>query len=98
MPKLLFSSALLDKQVATSGFSGAAVTPSDSVDLLDGPCQALFITGAGNVNVNLAASPSGTNTAVLAVAANTIVRIACTRVLSTSTTATGVFALYTRAV
>ena len=71
------------------------VTPSDSVDLPPAPdggtCRALYITGAGNVSVNLL----GGGTAVLTgLAAGQILPVGVTRVLSTSTTATGIQALY----
>lgn len=70
------------------------VTPADGSDLPPGNSvgtKGLYITGAGNVNVNLA----GGGTAVLTgLTAGAIYRIAVTRVLSTSTTATGILALY----
>lgn len=71
------------------------VTPSDSTDLVAGPdggsCRGLYITGAGNVNVNLL----GGGTAVLTgLSAGQTVVVGVTRVLSTSTTATGISALY----
>lgn len=71
------------------------ITPSDSVDLALGPdggaCRALYITGAGNVNVQL----SGGGTAVLTgLSAGQYVVVGVTRVLATSTTATGISALY----
>ena len=77
-----------------------AVTPADGADLPSGliggvtgtrPTTALAVTGAGNVNVQL----FGGGTAVLTgLAAGQIIPIAVTRVLSTSTTATGIFAVY----
>lgn len=75
-------------------FDSYAVTPADGSDLpfvnsLIGT-KGLYVTGAGNVNVNLA----GGGTAVLTgLAAGQILPIAVTRVLSTSTTATGILAL-----
>lgn len=70
------------------------VTPADGTDLPAGNAlgtKALFITVGGNVNVNLA----GGGTAVLTtLVAGQILPIAVTRVLSTSTTATGIKALY----
>ena len=73
-------------------FQGLAVTPSDTVDLPGGTTRALQVTGSGgNVNVNL----DGGGTAVLtSLVAGQILEIAVTRVLSTSTTATGLVALY----
>lgn len=70
---------------------GYAVTTSDTVDLPNGATTALYVTGSGNVNVNLA----GGGTAVLtSLSAGQIIEVAVTRVLATSTTATGIFALY----
>jgi len=76
-------------------FASNPVTPSDSEDLPLGPngatCRALRVTGAGDINVNL----YGGGTAVLTtIGAGQVVLVACTRVLSTSTTATGIEALY----
>ena len=69
-----------------------AVTTSDTVDLPNGPCQALRALGAGNINVNL----TGGGTAVLTgLVAGQIVRCDVSRVLATSTTVTaGIQALY----
>ena len=72
-------------------YDGYAVTASDSVDLSNGPTKALYVTVGGNISVNLA----GGGTAVLiSVVAGQILPIAVTRVLATSTTATGIVALY----
>ena len=93
MPNQLFAKQLLTVGVnAPSERTGAAVTPSDSTDLpAPGPCEAIYVTGAGNVNVNLA----GGGTAVLTgLSAGQIVRVNASRILATSTTATGIFALY----
>lgn len=76
---------------ADPGYDGYAVTASDSADLSNGPCRALYVTVGGNVNVQLL----GGGTAVLTtLTAGQIVEIAATRVMATSTTATGIFALY----
>jgi hypothetical protein len=70
------------------------VTPADGSDLPAGNSlgtKALYVTGAGNINVQLA----GGGTAVLTgLVAGQILPIAVTRVLATSTTATGIKALY----
>ena len=74
-------------------FQGIVVTPSDSVDLPAGPCTAIRVLSAGNVNVDLA----GGGTAVLTgLSAGQTVRVNATRIRSTSTTVTAgnVFALY----
>jgi hypothetical protein len=86
-----------------SEFEGYAVTPSDATDLqfrtystVGGAhayeaCTAIYVTGAGNVNVNLA---SGGTAVLTGLSAGQIVRVNASRILSTSTTATGIFALY----
>lgn len=71
------------------------ITPSDATDISPAPdggsCRGLYIGGAGNVNVNLI----GGGTAVLAgLSAGQFVVVGVTRVLSTSTTATLIQALY----
>lgn len=71
--------------------TGVAVTPSDSTDLANGPCRAIYVIGAGNVNVNLA---SGGTAVLTGLTAGQTVEVNVSRVLATSTTATGVFALY----
>jgi len=83
-------------------FDGYAVTPADGSDLPNGVCDAIYVTGAGNANVNLwSVKADGTGavagTATLtSLAANSITVCAAKRILSTSTTATGIFALYRR--
>lgn len=80
-----------NNRVFEQDYDGAAVTPADGSDLPGGACVALYITGAGNVNVQLV----GGGTAVLtSLSAGQYVIAGVTRVLSTSTTATGIFALY----
>jgi hypothetical protein len=71
------------------------VTPSDAVDLPLGPdggdCRGVYVTGAGNVNVNLL---NGGTAVLTGLAAGQYVVVGVTRVLATSTTATGIQALY----
>lgn len=72
-------------------YDGYAVTPADGTDLGNGPCKALYVTVGGNVNINLV----GGGTAVLTgLTAGQIIEVAAQRVLATSTTATGIYALY----
>lgn len=74
-----------------SEFTGLAVTPADGTDLPNGPCAAIKVTVGGNVNVNLV----GGGTAVLtSLVAGVIYNIQAGRILATSTTATGIQALY----
>lgn len=68
------------------------VSPSDSADLPLGECRALWVGGAGALNVILADDTS----AVLmsAVPAGTLLPIAVKRVMAASTGATLIVALY----
>lgn len=75
----------------TPDYDGYAVTPTDSTDLGNGPTRGLFVTGAGNVNVTLV---SGATAVLTSVPANTLIPIQVSQVQNTSTTATGIFALY----
>lgn len=92
MPNLNFDSKFYTKDNQQhSELQGVAVTPADGTDLPNGSCEAIYVTGAGNINVNLA----GGGTAVLTtLSAGQIVFCRASRILSTSTTATGIFALY----
>lgn len=67
-----------------------AVTPSDSVDLPQ-ICRGLYVGVTGNVNVNM---PDGGNVLFSNVAAGIVLPIRAKRVLSTSTTATNIVAIY----
>jgi hypothetical protein len=83
-----------------SELSGVAVTPSDSVDLPNGTTAALFVTGAGNVSLDIetvsivTGALTAINVTLNSVPANTRIGIRASRVRATSTTATGIFALY----
>lgn len=68
-----------------------AVTPDDDNDLPDGVCRALWIGGAGDVE--LTAEDDDTSVTIASVAAGTILQIRTKRVLA-GTTATAVIALY----
>lgn len=94
MPRMLFSQALANNKAGIkqqSEFQSVDVTPADGADLPDGACAALYVTGAGNANINLA---SGGTAVLTGLAAGQIVRVNASRVLATSTTATGIKALY----
>ena len=69
-----------------------AVTPDDDVDLPGGECQALYCAAAGNVAVTLKSGATGTF-AISAGWAN-LTHLRVRRVHATSTTATGIVALY----
>lgn len=93
MPNQLFDQKFYSKDVnqQRSELSGVAVTPADGSDLPNGVCEAIFVTAGGNVNVNLA---SGGTAVLTGLSAGQIVYCRASRILATSTTATGIFALY----
>ena len=66
------------------------MTTSDTVDLPDGTCRGFHCNGAGNV----AFHDFTGNAVTLTVLAGVSYPYAARRILSTSTTATGIFALY----
>lgn len=66
-----------------------SVTPSDSTDLVG--VRALYVGGAGNINV---LAYGDTSPVVLTVSAGTILPIFAKRVYATSTTATLIVAMY----
>lgn len=93
---LKFGETFRTKGRFTDGeWDGYLVTPSDTVDLPNGPCQAICVTGAGGgaVAVNLDADSTAVMT-VVAGAVNEIYPIMVSRVLATNTTATAIYALY----
>jgi hypothetical protein len=70
-----------------------AVTPSDTADLPDGVCVAIYVTGAGNVSVDLVDGDTAVVIPMLAGYASKQ-EFAIKRIRLTSTTATGIRALY----
>jgi len=73
-------------------FQGAvAVTPSDTVDLVDGPTKGLYIGGAGNV---VAIMQDGSEVTFTALAIGVMHHISVKRVNAALTTATSILALY----
>lgn len=67
----------------------STVTPSDTTVL--GGVRGLFVGGAGNINVT---TEGGTTLVFTGVAAGSIIPLRVVKVLSTSTTATNIVALY----
>jgi hypothetical protein len=68
-----------------------AVTPSDTVDLVDGPCRGIHISVAGAVAV---IAKDDSSAVTVANVPNGIWPVMVKRVLATGTTATGIVALY----
>jgi hypothetical protein len=71
-----------------------AVTPSDTLDLTFGVSRRIYATTAGNINLCAADDNPATETVVIAFAAGEIKDIHARRILATSTTATGIKAVY----
>lgn len=67
-----------------------AVTPSDTADLIYGQCRAIHVNVAGNIAI----LDGRGNSVTLTVVAGLPLPYAARRVLSTGTTATGIFAVY----
>lgn len=70
-----------------------AVTPSDAADLPNGTSRAIWVNGAGNINMDDAMG----NTVLLTISATqagTLIWIRAKRIRAASTTATGIFAAY----
>lgn len=68
----------------------AVVTPSDTESFTQ-TARALYIGGAGNVNVVL---PDGSDVLFVGLAAGSILPVRCTRVNDADTTASDIVALY----
>jgi len=102
MPNLNFDARFytVDNQ-RRSELQGVAVTPADGTDLPNGTTTALFVTGTGNINCDIETTSLTTGALttitvlISGVPANTRIGLRCSRVRATSTTATGIFALYT---
>ena len=87
-------------KIADLEYDGYAVSASNSADLPNGPCDALYATVAGNIAVQFVRTDASGDVTVLgttvltSVAAGEVLPIQVSRVRVTSTTATGIFALY----
>ena len=70
-----------------------AVTPSDTVDLPQGECRALYVGVGGTVVLQGSGNPRE-DVAFLNVASGTVLPVEAVRVKSTGTTAASIVALY----
>lgn len=86
-----------NNQIYQADYDGTACTPSDTTDLVNGACSAFYVTGAGNVTLDVLNSLDTTSSAGTAVftglVAGQIVLCSTKRIRATGTTATGIFAL-----
>lgn len=71
--------------------NAVAVTPNDSTDLTY-TTRAVYVGGAGNMVVTMAGG--GSNVTFTGIPAGSLLPIRVSRILSTSTTATSIVALY----
>jgi len=78
---------------ARPAYKAYSVTPDDSNDLTNGPCRSLWVNTGGNI-VLVARENADSETVTITVADKSLVPIQARRVKSTSTTATGIVALY----
>ena len=76
-------------QPADSYERAVAVSPSDST-IVD--CEAFYVGGAGNVAI--VAKRGGSAVTLTAVVVGAVYPIACSKIMSTNTTATAIVALY----
>jgi len=92
MPRQLFST--LGYTLGVEEYTerqGVSVTPADAVALPSGPCIGIYVTGLGNVAGTLA---SGGTFLLTGLTAGQTIRMNISIIAATSTTATGIYALY----
>lgn len=77
-------------ELLSSAGNAVAVSPSDSTDLVT-RSRALFVGGAGNINVRMA---GGMDCVFSGIPAGTILPVQVDRVYATSTTATNIVNVY----
>lgn len=80
----------LNAQNTAPAEEAIAVTPSDNIPLVNGACRALYIGVTGDVNI---ITPNATTVLFKAVPVG-ILPVRAATVMSTSTTATNIVALY----
>lgn len=76
---------------AAPAVDAAAVTPSDTVDIVGGPARGLYVGGAGNVVV---VTRAGNAVTFVAVPAGAVLPVDTRRVNATNTSATNIVALF----
>jgi hypothetical protein len=67
------------------GYDGVAITPSDTVDIPNGPIRSIWVGGAGNVALITLA---GTTVTFAGCPAGSLLPVMASRVMATNTTAT----------
>lgn len=78
--------------MSATAYLVAAVTPSDTVNIVSGPVRALYVGVGGDVAIY---SPGTALSVVLKnVSSGQVLPVACLRVLATGTTATDIVALF----
>ena len=72
-------------------YDGVPVTPADATALPNGICCGVYVTTTGNI---AGTTPSGATVVLTGVPINTVVPIDLSIIAATSTTASGILALY----
>lgn len=80
----------LSQPIGASARNAAVVTPSNDTDLAN-TTRAVFVGGAGNLNVDMA---GGQTVVITGVPAGAFLPISVNRIRSTSTTATNIVAFW----
>jgi hypothetical protein len=75
---------------AIGAMDAVAITPSDTLDIPNGPVRALWIGGAGNVALQ---SGGGTTVVFVGCGGGTVLPVTASRVMATATTATNIVGL-----
>ena len=81
----------LNAKPVQQDFDGVPVTPTDATALPSGICRGVMCGVTGNI---AGTTPSGATVLLTSVPINTIVPIDLTIIAATSTTATGIVAIY----
>lgn len=91
MPKDVFKGSM--RSQSDPYREAVAITPDDFTDLEDLP-RALWVGGAGNINVLMDKGQPGEEVVLSGIVAGTLIPVRVKRILNTSTTATLIVALW----
>lgn len=83
--------AFINNRQTGSAVDAKPVTPSNSVDLPDGPARAIFVGAAGDLSI---VTGGGSTVTLVGLSAGQLVPLMAVRVRSTGTTATNIIAFY----
>lgn len=83
--------SLITNRQHGSAVDAKAVTPSDTVNLPNGPARAVYVGGAGNLRI---ITGGGTDVTFSNLLAGQLLPVMAVRVFATNTTATNIVAIY----